>query len=292
MLQNITIRRLSGANMCYQGHVRPQRCACTRTLTSLPFLQVNKLEITADKQYIAAAGNPHIKLFEVNANDPQPVSSYDGHTGNVTAVGFQKDSKWMFTGATRHCHITPRSIPLAGPGHAAHVGNLLPQLRPACSRLRPAATGGEDGMVKVWDLRAPGCQREYGSRAAVNTVVLHPNQGELISGEPRSAALSACCTAERQAVCRCCLLPVAAYAAHTWQPWPLCSTTSSHTCRHNTTAPQLQPPPHVHQHAATCCHQKQSGTAPLCRSLQVTRQATSACGTSQQAPAAASWSQR
>lgn len=38
--------------------------------------------------------------------------------------------------------------------------------------------------VKIWDLRAPGCQREYESRAAVNTVVLHPNQGELISGAP------------------------------------------------------------------------------------------------------------
>jgi WD40 repeat protein len=47
----------------------------------------------------------------------------------------------------------------------------------------PLCTGGEDGTVRVWDLRSPGCQREYGSRAAVNTVVLHPNQGELISGE-------------------------------------------------------------------------------------------------------------
>lgn len=44
-------------------------------------------------------------------------------------------------------------------------------------------TGGEDGTVRVWDLRAPGCQREYGSRAAVNAVALHPNQGELISGD-------------------------------------------------------------------------------------------------------------
>jgi hypothetical protein len=26
------------------------------------------------------------------------VNSYDGHNGNVTAVGFQKDSKWMFSG--------------------------------------------------------------------------------------------------------------------------------------------------------------------------------------------------
>ncbi|KAG9150055.1 hypothetical protein Leryth_023082, partial [Lithospermum erythrorhizon] len=30
---------------------------------------------------------------------------------------------------------------------------------------------------------APGYQREYESRAAVNTVVLHPNQTELISGD-------------------------------------------------------------------------------------------------------------
>ena len=54
-------------------------------------------------------------------------------------VGFQKDSKWMYSGS-------------------------------------------EDGTVKIWDMRAPGFQREYASRGAVNTVVLHPNQGELVSG--------------------------------------------------------------------------------------------------------------
>ncbi|KAL3618622.1 Target of rapamycin complex subunit LST8-1 [Castilleja foliolosa] len=36
--------------------------------------------------------------------------------------------------------------------------------------------GSKDGTVKIWDLRAPGYQREYESRAAVNTVVLQPNQ--------------------------------------------------------------------------------------------------------------------
>lgn len=35
--------------------------------------QVNRLEITPDKQYLAAAGNPHIKLFEVNSNRAEPV---------------------------------------------------------------------------------------------------------------------------------------------------------------------------------------------------------------------------
>eukprot|EP00268_Persea_americana_P066555 TRINITY_DN9076_c0_g1_i2.p1 TRINITY_DN9076_c0_g1~~TRINITY_DN9076_c0_g1_i2.p1 ORF type:complete len:253 (+),score=28.76 TRINITY_DN9076_c0_g1_i2:370-1128(+) len=112
---------------------------CYRTL-QYPDSQVNRLEITPDKQYIAAAGNPHIRLFEVNSNSPQPVMSYDSHTNNVMAVGFQCDGNWMYSGS-------------------------------------------EDGTVKIWDLRAPGCQREYESRAAVNTVVLHPNQTELISGD-------------------------------------------------------------------------------------------------------------
>ena len=160
--------------------------------------QVNKLEITADKQLLAAGGNPHvsgqrktkgvcfalplfffpplsphsllldlstsenrkkkllttattphhttppppqqIRLFEVNSSNPQPVLSYDGHAGNVTALGFQRDGKWMFSGS-------------------------------------------EDGTLRLWDLRAPGCQREYASRAPVNAVALHPNQGELISGD-------------------------------------------------------------------------------------------------------------
>ncbi len=64
----------------------------------MPAVQVNKLEITAEKQYIAAAGNGQIRLFDVNSNDPSPVSSYEGHVGNVMAVGFQKDSKWMYSG--------------------------------------------------------------------------------------------------------------------------------------------------------------------------------------------------
>jgi G protein beta subunit-like protein len=70
---------------------------CHRTLQYADS-QINKLEITSEKQYIAAAGNTQVQLFDVNSNDSQPVFKYEGHVGNITAVGFQKDSKWMYTG--------------------------------------------------------------------------------------------------------------------------------------------------------------------------------------------------
>lgn len=44
-------------------------------------------------------------------------------------------------------------------------------------------TSSEDGTVKVWDTRSGSLQRNYIHSHAVNDVVIHPNQGELISGD-------------------------------------------------------------------------------------------------------------
>jgi len=112
---------------------------CYRTLQH-PDSQVNQLEFTADRQHIAAAGNPTLRLFDVSSGQAHAVRTYDGHTNNVTAVGFQKDGKWMYTAS-------------------------------------------EDGTLKLWDLRAAGCQREYESGSPINSVALHPNQSELISAD-------------------------------------------------------------------------------------------------------------
>ena len=87
---------------------------CYRTL-QYPGSQVNALCVTPDKQYLAAVGNPHVRLFDINSNSVNPVTTYESHKGNITAVGFQQDGKWMFTGS-------------------------------------------EDGTIKIWDMRAPGCQ--------------------------------------------------------------------------------------------------------------------------------------
>eukprot|EP01095_Lingulamoeba_sp_RSL-Kostka_P007398 TRINITY_DN2356_c0_g1_i1.p1 TRINITY_DN2356_c0_g1~~TRINITY_DN2356_c0_g1_i1.p1 ORF type:complete len:319 (+),score=99.59 TRINITY_DN2356_c0_g1_i1:64-1020(+) len=121
--------------------------ACYRTIQLSPDSQINQLKITPDKQYLAAAGNPHVRLFEANTNNPNPVTSFEGHTTNVTSLGFQKEGRWMYTGS-------------------------------------------EDGTIKIWDLRAPGSQREFDCGSPVNTVSLHPNQCEIVCGQQNGSILT------------------------------------------------------------------------------------------------------
>jgi len=62
--------------------------------------QVNCLEITPDKQYLAAGGNPHIRLFEINNSSNQnPILTLEGHTGNVTSLGFQRNGRYLYSGS-------------------------------------------------------------------------------------------------------------------------------------------------------------------------------------------------
>ncbi|CAX40139.1 WD repeat-containing protein, putative [Candida dubliniensis CD36] len=135
---------------------------CSRTIQHQES-QVNRLEITSDKRFLAAAGNLYVKLYDIrqtgnsgngtngttgtststsssnqNNSNNNPVMTFEGHKNNVTSLQFQADNKWM-------------------------------------------VTSSEDGTVKVWDVRSPSVQRNYKHQCPVNEVVIHPNQGELIS---------------------------------------------------------------------------------------------------------------
>ncbi|KAK2779839.1 TOR complex subunit lst8 [Emmonsiellopsis sp. PD_33] len=110
---------------------------CSRTIQHSDS-QVNRLCITPDKRYVAAAGRDNVKLYDIKSTNPNPVITFDGHTNNVTGVAFHCEGKWM-------------------------------------------VTSSEDGTVKVWDTRIATIQRNYVHQAPVNDVVIHPNQGELIT---------------------------------------------------------------------------------------------------------------
>lgn len=47
---------------------------------------------------VAAAGYQHIRMYDLNSNNPNPVINYDGVSKNITSVGFHEDGRWMYTG--------------------------------------------------------------------------------------------------------------------------------------------------------------------------------------------------
>ena len=119
---------------------------CYKTMQH-PDSQVNKLEISPDKQYIAAAGNPSLRIFDINGSSPNAVSSYDGHTNNVTAVGFQKVRA---PARYRPLRLSPPAAPTPTrprptPCFRRMAGGSTPARRTAPSRYgtcaRPAASG-------------------------------------------------------------------------------------------------------------------------------------------------------
>jgi hypothetical protein len=85
----------------------------------------------------------------VNSNNPQPIISYDGHTSNVTSVGFQKDGKWMYSGSED------------GTGEAGcHGGGLGDQERKGTGApISVPAVGTEAGVCagRGWLAAEAGC---------------------------------------------------------------------------------------------------------------------------------------
>ncbi|EFY92884.1 hypothetical protein MHUMG1_01955 [Metarhizium humberi] len=110
---------------------------CSRTIQH-PDSQVNRLCISPDKRFLAAAGHHTVKLYDIKSTNPNPLLTFEGHTGNITGVAFHCEGKWM-------------------------------------------VTSSEDGTVKIWETRTGTIQRSYNHGHPANDVVIHPNQGEIIS---------------------------------------------------------------------------------------------------------------
>ena len=47
---------------------------------------------------LLVAGYQHIRMYDLNSSNPNPIINYEGVSKNVTGVGFQEEGKWMYTG--------------------------------------------------------------------------------------------------------------------------------------------------------------------------------------------------
>lgn len=160
---------------------------CHRTLQYTDS-QVNCLKITPDKQYLAAGGNPHVRLFEITSGNP--LLTFDGHTGNVTSVGFQRDRKWMFTGSEDG---TVKIWDIRSPGHQR---NLTGKAAVNALALHPnqgeIIAGDEDGNIRVWDLTSNTCTYELvpDGKCAIRSLTVASDASMILAANNRGTVFA------------------------------------------------------------------------------------------------------
>lgn len=118
---------------------------------------VNAMEFSPDRASIAIAGYESVRFYDVDSvirsAHPQPISAYEGHTGNVTSLGFELFNNWYFTtGEDGNVKIwdtraTGNQMFLDNNGVVIHTGIIHPDQ----SKI---LIGDQNGTVQVWDLRA------------------------------------------------------------------------------------------------------------------------------------------
>ncbi|XP_045613266.1 target of rapamycin complex subunit lst8-like [Procambarus clarkii] len=125
---------------------------CQRTLKH-PESQVNALEISPDRHMLAAAGYQHIRMYDLKTLNEDPVVNYEGVSKNVTALGFQEDGKWMFTGGE---DCTAKIWDLRS--YNLNVSRIFQVSTPVnCACLHPNQAelfvGDQSGVIHIWDVK-------------------------------------------------------------------------------------------------------------------------------------------
>jgi G protein beta subunit-like protein len=163
---------------------------CTRIVRH-PDSQVNCLAIAHDKFYLAAGGNPHVRIFDVvNSSNSSPIAEFS-HGGNVTSVGFQHDRSWLYSAsedgtikiwdlrAPPRCQLTYTTVGEDGRPCACNAVALHPNQG-------ELASADHAGLVRIWDLAADKCATELrstdGRLSPIRSVAIASDTSYLVAG--------------------------------------------------------------------------------------------------------------
>lgn len=130
---------------------------CSRTIPH-PDSQVNRLCISPDKRYLAAAGHHTVKLYDIKSTNPNAVLTFDGHTSNITGVAFHCEGKWMVTcseDGTVKIWDTRSGTIQRNYNHGVPVNDVV--IHPNQGELISCDRGGN---VRIWDLGENKCSHQ------------------------------------------------------------------------------------------------------------------------------------
>lgn len=130
---------------------------CSRTIPH-PDSQVNRLCISPDKRYLAAAGHHTVKLYDIKSSNPAAVLTFEGHTSNVTGVAFHCEGKWMVTSSedgTVKIWDTRSGSVQRNYNHGSAVNDVV--IHPNQGEL---ISCDRAGTVRVWDLGENKCSHQ------------------------------------------------------------------------------------------------------------------------------------
>ncbi|KAH6943691.1 hypothetical protein HPB50_025613 [Hyalomma asiaticum] len=103
--------------------------------------------------YVALPGYQHIRTYDINSTNTNPVINYEGLGKNVTALGFHEDGLWMYSGGEDFSARIWDSRARAQTCQRVFETNAPVN----CACLHPNQCelfiGDQSGSIYIWDLR-------------------------------------------------------------------------------------------------------------------------------------------
>eukprot|EP00919_Chromeraceae_sp_WS-2016_P081837 GHVR01193262.1.p1 GENE.GHVR01193262.1~~GHVR01193262.1.p1 ORF type:complete len:343 (+),score=50.93 GHVR01193262.1:40-1068(+) len=134
----------------------PHKAECFQSIPHADS-HVNCLVFSPDRAFLAAGGNPQIRFYSVasalSGGSTQPVTSYDGHTNNVTSLGFECFGNWFFSSSEDG---TVKIWDCRAEGFQMYYENVGVPVHSAALNPNQAeiVIGDQSGNLHFWDLVA------------------------------------------------------------------------------------------------------------------------------------------